>query len=119
MICKLTIGCQDYLFPDEKGLQTVMRCLSKAIRIRMDNRFDIKYRGSDKPPFDLDQDPVEVQLEMLPNVALTKRRRKSGSDALEPEIMETIRGELPSGALRLQAARRALTAGQLRLEAGS
>ncbi len=120
MLCLIKIGYQSFILPDDKGVQTVMRCLSKAIRVENDNRVHNRLSGENEPPFVLDKKPAQVSLELLPHIRLTSRRRPSGDDVLEPEIMPPIRGTLPAASpLRLsQPARQALPASRLRLESG-
>jgi hypothetical protein len=85
MLCKISIGYYDYVLPNETGVATIMKALSKAIRISHDRRFE-------KQGFDLDPDPVKVSFEYLPGYKLTSRKQ---SAAIEPdEVLPPVRGRI-------------------------
>lgn len=85
MLCKITIGYNEYLLPNETGVATIMKALSKAIRIDMDER--CLGKGLRLSPED-----VKVSFEYLPGYKLTSRKR---SAAIEPdEILPPVRGRL-------------------------
>ena len=85
MLCKITIGHYDYVLPNETGVATVMKALSKAIRIQCDRHYE-------KQGFDLDPDPVMVSFEYLPGYKLTSRKQ---SAAIEPdEVLPPVRGRI-------------------------
>jgi hypothetical protein len=87
MLCKITIGYYDYMLPNETGVATIMKALSKAIRIQHDRRFQ-------NQGFDLDIEPVKVSFEYLPGYKLTSRKH-SQSAAIEPdEILPPVRGRI-------------------------
>lgn len=85
MLCKIRIGHSDYLLPNETGVTTIMKALSKAIRIDSDYRY--KDGG-----FTLDPKPVSLEFEYLPGYKLTSRKQ---SAAIEPdEVLPPVRGRI-------------------------
>ena len=81
MVVKIRIGYQEYLLPNDQGVQTVLRTMSKALRVRSDNR----YRGGE---IELDNsEPLRVEMEMLPDIKIVSRKRSSGDEVLEPEVV--------------------------------
>jgi hypothetical protein len=84
MLCKIRIGYYDYVLPNETGVATIMKVLSKAIKVH-DRRFE-------KQGFDLDPEPVNLSFEYLPGYKLTSRKQ---SAAIEPdEILPPVRGRI-------------------------
>jgi hypothetical protein len=101
MLCKISIGFDDFILPNETGVATIMKALSKAIRIQHDKRYV-------KQGFDLDIEPVKVSFEYLPGYKLTSRKQ-SQSAAIEPdEILPPVRGRIAASSRdrQLPASRR-------------
>jgi len=85
MLCKITIGWNEYILPNETGVATIMKALSKAIKIDIDER--CLGKGLRLSPED-----VKVSFEYLPGYKLTSRRQ---SAAIEPdEILPPVRGRI-------------------------
>ena len=85
MLCKISIGYYDYVLPNETGVATIMKALSKAIRIKDDYRY--KNQG-----FELDPEPVKVSFEYLPGYKLTSRKQSAAIEA--DEILPPVRGRI-------------------------
>jgi hypothetical protein len=80
MVTLLHIGYRSFLLPSEQGVQTVLKCLSKAVEVARDRR----YEGG---TFELETKPMHVSAEMLPDIVLTTRKRSDRPDILEPEVI--------------------------------
>ena len=86
MLCKIRIGHSDYLLPSETGVATIMKALSKAIRVDSDCRY--KDGG-----FILDHKPVSLEFEYLPGYKLVPQ--KDGIETLQPdEVLPPVRGRI-------------------------
>jgi hypothetical protein len=85
MLCKITIGWSEYILPNDTGAVTIMKALSKAIKVDVDERFLGK--GMRLSPGD-----VKVSFEYLPGYKLTSSKQ---SAAIEPdEILPPVRGRI-------------------------
>lgn len=89
MLVILRIGYQRFILPNEKGVATILRALSKAQEIKDDKR----YEGGG---IELSHKAADVQVEMLPpSWCFTKRKKEEAY--LDPEILPPIRGDLGTG----------------------
>jgi len=83
MLVVLKIGFQKYLLPDDKGVQTVLRCLSKAQVIEEDHRYckgGIATKGM-----------CEVECEILPPTWGYVKGKRKDAEVLIPEIIREDR----------------------------
>jgi hypothetical protein len=69
MIYLLKIDHRTFAFPDNKGLQTVMTALSRAVEVERDRR----YAGEG---LTLSQVPVSVSLEAVPGLSFVKGSKR-------------------------------------------
>lgn len=112
MLVKLTIGFDDFLLPDDKGLSTLVRALSRArvIEIGGDNR----HKGGGIKTYGF----ARVKTEYLPNMRLSPARRDRSDpkvEYIEPEVLPSEAPRQIAGAARRQiagASRRMLPGGE-------
>jgi hypothetical protein len=85
MLCKITIGWAEYILPNETGVATIMKALSKAIKVDVDER--ILGKGMRLCPGD-----VKVSFEYLPGYKLTSRKQTAAIEA--DEVLPPVRGRI-------------------------
>lgn len=70
----LKVGHSQYLLPDDSGLQTVIKALSRAIPV-----YDYTYRRDD-PHLEIDPEPQEVSVKYIPNKTPIRKRGAAEPD---------------------------------------
>lgn len=80
MVYMLTIGYQKLILQSDTGIQTVLKCLSKSIRVEDDYRY--KDEG-----ISLDSKPVQVSMEVLHDFKIVTRARRAQATVIEPEVL--------------------------------
>jgi len=102
MIYLLKIGYQTFALKDDKGFSTIMRVMAQASLVKSDTR----YRRDENGTIELDDKPVDVQMEVVQNFHFTKRHPIK-STFVEPEI-------IPPNDLRNGPGSRKQVAGEVR-----
>ena len=111
MIYILKIGYQKFALKTNTGVSTILKVLGDAAVVKEDNRY--KNEG-----LELDDNPAELNLEVLPHFNFVKRK-KTQAVFVEPEVLppdHQLSRPLYHGNGIFQ---RAIAKGQLRLPKGS